>query len=470
MVSPTTADGCIVGESTIDILPNDALLTIFSLYKQVYSPSLAWWEPLVHVCRRWRHVILASPLLLNLTVVCTSKTPTRESLDIWPPLPIAIHFAPCDPPGDAENVVAALEQPDRVTDIRLDSLTRSDLTRYSVTMKRRFSVLRYLSLGWVKMMGDDEVVLPDGFLGGSAPSLQTLRLERLAFPGLPSLLSSTAQLVTLQLSSVPSTGYISPDAMATCLVALPNLQQLGIEFQPRFLHEFSQSLSTHAVLPSLAFFHFKGDSNYLEYLLTRIDAPMLQTFSVTFCDDIILLPQLLRFVSSIGRLGPPIRAMVDLELRRVLLKFTPSECFELAITSEHFFEHILPMICGELSPLLSQVERLDLYCTPRQPGIALSTPTYFNRGRLWLELLQPFISVKRFYVSKELWLLLGPSLAFWRGVVGEVFPELRTLFLEESHPSGPAQKSTESFVTLRQLSDRPITVQQCTPLDFDPKD
>ena len=427
---------------------------------------------MVHVCRRWRHVILASPLHLDLTVVCTSKTPTRESLDIWPSFPIAIHFSPCDFPGDVENVVAALEQPDRVTDIRFDSLTRSDLMRYSVMMKRQFSELKYLSLGWVKMMGDDEVVLPDGFLGGSAPSLQTLRLERLAFPGLPNLLSSASQLVTLQLFSVPSIGYIPPEEMTACLVALPNLQQLGIEFQPRFLHEFSQPLSKHAVLPSLASFHFKGDSNYLEDLLTRIDAPMLRAFSATFCNDIILLQQLLRFVSSVGRLGPPIRSMVDLELRRVLLKFTPSECFELAIISEHFLEHIMPTICGELSPLLSHVERLDLYCTPRLPGIALSTPTYFKRGRLWLELLQPFITVKRFYVSKELWPLLGLSLSleFWREMAREVLPELRTLFLEESHPSGPAQESSESFVALRQLSDRPITVQQCTPLDFDPKD
>ena len=140
MVSPATAealtrtDGLIVVESTIGILPNDVLLTVFSLYKEVYSPGLSWWEPLVHVCRRWRHVILGSPLLLNLTVVCTSKTRTRESLNIWPPFPIAIHSPHCDPPGEVENVVAALEHPDRVTDIRLGSLTRSDLMESSVMM------------------------------------------------------------------------------------------------------------------------------------------------------------------------------------------------------------------------------------------------------------------------------------------------------------------------------------------------
>jgi hypothetical protein len=110
-------------------------------------------------------------------------------------------------------------------------------------------VLTYLSLGRVKEVGDDDVVLLDEFLGGSAPSLQMLLLERIAFPALPSLLSSTPQLITLRFSSVPSIGYISLEVMATCLVALPNLKQLGIEFKPQspYLHEYpptNQSLST----------------------------------------------------------------------------------------------------------------------------------------------------------------------------------------------------------------------------------
>jgi len=333
-------------------------------------------------------------------------------------------------------------------------------------MMRPFSVLTYLSLGWV---GDDEFVLPYGFLDGSAPSLRTLLLERIAFPELPSLLSSTAQLVTLQLSSLPSIGYISPEVMATYLVALPNLKQLVIvEFQPRFLHT-DQSLSTRVVLPSLAFFRFKGDNNYLEDLLARIDAPMLKTFSATFCNDIVHFPQLLIFVSSVERPGPPIRVIVDLEFCRVLLKSTPSDSFEVAITPEHFVEHSLSMICRELSPLLSHVERLDLYWAPLRPGIAL-LPKYFKPWRHLRELLQPFITVKSLYVSKELWPQLGRSLRIWREMAREVLPELRTLFLEESQPSGSARRSIESFIALRQLSDRPITVRQCSTLDFDLKD
>jgi len=163
---------------------------------------------------------------------------------------------------------------------------------------------------------------------------------------------------------------------------------------PRFLHEFphtDQSLSTRVVLPSLAFFRFKGDNDYLEDLLARIDAPMLRTFSATFSNDIVHFPHLLIFVSSIERLGPPIRVMVDLEFCKVFLKSTPSDSFELAITLEHFVEHSLSMICRELSPLLSHVERLDLYWVPLRPGIAL-LPKHFKPWRHLRELFQPFVT------------------------------------------------------------------------------
>lgn len=51
-IVPATPNGWSVGEATADILPDDALLTIFFLHKEVYSSDLSWWEPLVHVCRR----------------------------------------------------------------------------------------------------------------------------------------------------------------------------------------------------------------------------------------------------------------------------------------------------------------------------------------------------------------------------------------------------------------------------------
>jgi hypothetical protein len=102
---------CNVGEAMIDILDDDALLTIFIVYKEVYSSSdLSWWRPLVRVCRRWRRVIFASPRTAPESDNClhTSKTPVNTSLDIWPPFSIAIRYTPREPFGEDENVVDTL--------------------------------------------------------------------------------------------------------------------------------------------------------------------------------------------------------------------------------------------------------------------------------------------------------------------------------------------------------------------------
>ena len=358
-----------------------------------------------------------------------------------------------------------MEHPDRVADIRLNSLTRFDFMRFSIMMDCPFSTLTYLSLGSIGSIYDDEFVLPFGFLGGSAPSLRTLLLERVAFLALPNLLLSTAHLSTLRLSSIPIIGYIPPEVMAARLVALPNLNQVGIEFpfQLRFHHTDRSNrrppLSTRAVLPSLTSFHFNGDSNYFEDLLAQIDAPVLQNLSATFCNHLVHIPQMLGFIDRTERLGPPIRVVVDFDFRKVLLKFTPSDCFEAAITCHHSIVQVLSMIPREMSPHLSRVERLDLYCTP------LRLTRQFVNSRRWLELFQPFTSVANLYVSRKLWPQVAPALRVLIGKKAtEVLPELRTLFLEES-PSYSVQVSIGPFIDARRHSGHPVATQQCLALD-----
>ena len=83
------------------MLPDDVLLNIFdfnvTVDDDIYEYSgviektrIEEWIPLAHVCRRWRSVVFNSPLRLNLRLVCTPKTPARDTLDIWPPLPLII--------------------------------------------------------------------------------------------------------------------------------------------------------------------------------------------------------------------------------------------------------------------------------------------------------------------------------------------------------------------------------------------
>ena len=91
----------------INMLSEDVLLEMFTFY--VYEdPDLDGWQKLVHVCRRWRSVVFASPHRLNLQLLCTNKRPVKKMLDIWPALPIVVSGG-YDTVDGIENIIAALE-------------------------------------------------------------------------------------------------------------------------------------------------------------------------------------------------------------------------------------------------------------------------------------------------------------------------------------------------------------------------
>src|SRR5947208_13108168 len=93
----------------IHILDDNSLLNIFYLYRQLFSDDLEdeigifggyeweyedWWYELVHVCRRWRYLVLGSATHLSLCLRCTQGTPVADILAHSPPLPIIIdHLA-----------------------------------------------------------------------------------------------------------------------------------------------------------------------------------------------------------------------------------------------------------------------------------------------------------------------------------------------------------------------------------------
>src|SRR5579863_7048677 len=85
----TTANCCDVGYVTIDELPEDVLLEIFSFYVDEATRTEDW-HTLVHVCRRWRDVVISSPRRLDLRLLCTTRRPVRARLDVWPAFPIVI--------------------------------------------------------------------------------------------------------------------------------------------------------------------------------------------------------------------------------------------------------------------------------------------------------------------------------------------------------------------------------------------
>ena len=281
---------------SIDILPDDVLLEIFdfSLGEKASSrvtglvagdseedrdpftkkPTEAW-QPLVHVSQRWRSIIFGSPLRLGLQLVCTAKTPARDALDVWPALPLCLRCDGKFVTESADNLIAVLERSDRVVEIELSDVGLR-LEKVLDAMQKQFPELTDLNLAARSTRYSETVlILPDSFLGGSAPSLTFLMFNRITSLGLPKLLLSTPHLVYLYLKNVPFSGYISPITMLTTLSTLTCLEHLCLQFEsPLYLVWESRHSPRpiHFVLPALTHFWFLGFSGYLEELVAGIDA------------------------------------------------------------------------------------------------------------------------------------------------------------------------------------------------------
>jgi F-box-like len=258
----------------IDVLPDDVLLEIFHFYVDMSlwdegETGIEAWQSMVHVCRRWRSLVLGSPCRLNLQLYCTPKTPAKDTLDVWPALPLIID-------GDmalsgTDNVIAALRQSNRVCQVILWGLAARQSEKVLAAMQVPFPELTDLQL----FSHDKTPVIPDSFLGGSAPRLRHFSCG-IPFPGLPKLLLSATHLVYLWLFNIPHSGYISPEAMVALLSVLSNLESFQLGFRsPQSYFDWGSRRpppSKHSVIPAVTCFVFKGVVEYLEDLMTCIDA------------------------------------------------------------------------------------------------------------------------------------------------------------------------------------------------------
>jgi hypothetical protein len=446
---------------SIDMLPDDVLLEIFDFY--VNEEVQEAWQLLVHVCRRWRSVVFRSPNRLKLELVCTARTPARDTLDIWPALPLLILDKPYLE-GDLDNIIAVLKCSGRVRIIHLKRTARvpsSDLEKLLAGIQAPFPELTSLRLN-----SDGEVVLPDSFLGGSAPRLQILELDGISFPGSQKQLLSATHLHTLHLQNVPHSGYISPEAMFTVLSTLTSLEQLVLEFKSPLSRPDQATRRppppTRSVHPVLTYFQFKGDSEYLEDLVAHIDAPQLDELKLFFFNQIVFdTPQFIQFVCRIPRLKPLEKARVTFDGDAAMVGLSSQE-------SSYECLHV-KISCRELD---WQVSSLEQVCTSSLPPLSTLEDLYINEGTsprahwkdnienvLWLELLHPFRAVKNLYLSKEFALRIVPAL---QELVGdsatEVLPTLQNIFLEGLRSSGPIQRGIGKFVTTRQITSHPIVV------------
>ncbi len=145
---------CDVGQITqvirIDVLSDDVLLEMFDFYMKERShhgtkTEVEKWHSLVHVCRRWRRVVFGSPHCLNLQLYCTPKTPSRDTLDVWPALPIIIAGNIALTSG-VDDIVVALRHSRRVCEVYLWGASRRQLEKVLATMQVPFPELTDLRL------------------------------------------------------------------------------------------------------------------------------------------------------------------------------------------------------------------------------------------------------------------------------------------------------------------------------------
>ena len=453
-----------VARVTIDNLPEVALLEIFDFY--TVGGYIEGWQTLVHVCRKWRNVVFGSPRRLGLQLLCKARTPVRETLDVWPPLPIVISATDDEECGDdgMTNIIAALEHNDRISSIDVTGAPSSHSEQVLEAMEQPFPALKFLELVY-----EDRTlpVLPASFLGGSAPSLEGLWLLRIPFPGLPKLLLSATHLVVLQVWNIPHSGYISPEVMVTCLSVLTGLQAFHIGFESpqsrpdrRLPHP-----QTRTLLPVLDTLQFRGVSEYLEDLVARINVPLLNELEITFFHQLMLdTPQLNQFIIRTPRFNARDRAYVQFSNSAVSVKLLPTSGGEYGLE--------LVMLCGQSDWQLSSLAQVcsssfsqalisaveHLYIIDRATRSQLHWQDDIESSQ-WLELLQPFTGVRDFYISREFTPRIAPVL---QELVEEratevLLPALETVFLQEEYLSG---STIEHFVAARQLAGHPVAVSR----------
>jgi hypothetical protein len=166
-------------------------------------------------------------------------------LDIWPALPIVIRDTFLRE-ASLDNTIAALEHPDRVCSIHIDisEFAISSLDKLAEAMRVPFPELTHLVLTNHENSLDYTPVLPNSFLAGSAPRLQTFTLRDVdvLFPALPKLLWSSSNLVHLSLTRIPYSEFVSPDFMVACLSSSNRLKSLDLGFQDSWIPIASISL------------------------------------------------------------------------------------------------------------------------------------------------------------------------------------------------------------------------------------
>jgi hypothetical protein len=411
----------------------------------------------MHICRKWRHIVFASHRALHLRLFCTHRKPVLKTLDSWPALPIVVQyggFPALDPPApeDDDNIMTALVQSDRVVSVHL-TITTSLLEKlYSI--EEPFSRLEDLVL---LSLDDMQLSLPSTFLWG--PHLRTLHLTRIAFPTLSWLLSSSRDLVDIQLHEISSIGYISPESLRDALSGMTQLRSLSLRFHS--LHSISVAdylglyppSGKRVNLPTLTYLKYHGTSEFLDSLVARIDAPHLGNIEITLSSEYTFnVSNLAEFIDRLEMPKSYRRAHILFSERSVSISLThPTPTYlKLQVLCKPLSQQLF--FITRFSSLLSCVE--DLHIEAARVSCKLG-----GSGR-WTELIHSLRATKRLHLAGDFSTDIAHVLQVSKSQHETVLPALRKLYISQPGPRcAPLRTAVASLMVSHRLSGHIIEVE-----------
>jgi len=481
----TTANSCNV--TSIDILDDDSLINTFRLYRPILLDEEEtndyrilqggewrrerWWYKLVHVCRRWRYLILQSASHLGLSLLCTHRTQVADMLARSPPLPLVIDHADerrSLTPEDEEGIKLALRHHDRVRRIRL-AMFIPCLPELVKSIDKEFPILEYLCIDPLTY-DDDGLVFPETF---RAPNLRHLVLVNFALPVGSSLLATAAGLVTFSLSSIPPSISWSSTDLLHRVSSMPHLETFGISFRSaapnRVVERQAVNMQnvTHVVFPNLRWLGFQGGSTYMETLLPRMTTPRLEKLQIYLFDELpvsvtnlqqfISNSEILRFTGAslrFGRMGFALQAYPRKGSRTYALSmviYHGGDDWPLSSTAQ---------MLGVLGPVFSGVMHLSFSICDKDHVLWLGLPTYNEADRAqWRDILRPFNNVKTLRVEDALIRETSRALKVHDGEsTMDLLPDLRELICSTKVDADDLFDTFAAFIEARQHAGHPVTL------------
>jgi hypothetical protein len=384
-----------------------------------------------------------------------------------PPLPLTVDYDSKDgiTAEDEEGLLLALEQRHRVRHLRL-YLPVQNLRKLVMAIDEEFPILEYLIVGpWTK--DNPALVLPETL---QAPHLRHLALTDFACPIRPRLHPTAASLVTLGLIINHQSAYFQPNVLLQWISFMPQLQSLAIHFTfPVPNRDVERQLThtpitTHITLPNLRLFWFRGVSAYLEAVVCRITAPLLESL------QILLFKQL---TFSVPRLAQFMNTTENLRFDKAVIRFKDKIievgmffrgagmcAYAVKVTCWHLDWQVssAAQICNALSQVFSAVKHLTLVHEVHSQ----SSEEHNDVDRIeWRNILRSFSNVKTLGVDDGLVVEISRCLGLEDGELPlELLPELQELKYVGSGNTGDA---FTSFIDTRQNAGRPVTLVRHSP-------